>query len=165
MSTDSRGNACIEIACGLAAELIRKFGEVRLCAFGTSMAPSILPGDLVVIQRAGFDEIIPGEVVLFSREGRLFIHRVIDRKAFSAGGDAVAPCLVTRGDRLCRNDPPISSGDLLGRVVHVERGRRTVELPAQPRGFHRCLARLLRTSDRATYLYLRLARYWRVIHA
>ena len=66
MLTDHQGNASIELASGLAEEVVRTHGEVRLRAFGTSMVPSILPGDLVSIRSASLQEIFPGEVVLFS---------------------------------------------------------------------------------------------------
>ena len=89
MRADIQGNASIELACGLAEEVVRAFGEVRLRVFGTSMVPSILPGDLVLIQRANLHEISAGEVVLFLQNGRLFVHRVVDRKV-------VAPRAVPR---------------------------------------------------------------------
>ena len=86
MRADIQGIASIELACGLAEEVVRAFGEVRLRVFGTSMAPSILPGDLVLIQRASLDEILPGQVVLFLQRGRLFVHRVVDRKIAATAG-------------------------------------------------------------------------------
>jgi signal peptidase I len=129
--------------------------------FGTSMVPSIHPGDLLTIQRAGLAEISPGEVVLFLQKERLFVHRVVDRK-FAGTRDSLAEsCLITRGDRLRHDDPPVSSAELLGRVVCVERDNRKVEIPSQRS--NRLMVRLLQTSDRATYLYLRLAACWRTL--
>jgi signal peptidase I len=159
MRADSQGNASIETGCGLAEEVIRAFGEVRLRVFGTSMVPSILPGDLVLIQRASLDTISPGEVVLFLQKGRLFVHRVVDRKGAATSGRPEDSCLITRGDRLRHEDPPVSSHELLGRVVSLERDHRKVELIAH--GSTRLIVRLLQSSDRVTYLYLRLAAAWR----
>ena len=159
MRADSQGNASIEMACGLAEEVVRAFGEVRLRVFGTSMVPSILPGDLVLIQRASLDEISPGEVVLFFQKGRLFVHRVVERKVLAASGRPEESCLITRGDRLRHEDPPVTSSELLGRVVSIERDDRIVELPAHEPD--RMIVRLLQSSDRVTYLYLRLAAAWR----
>jgi len=93
----------------------------------------------------------------------LFIHRVVDRQVSSTADSLEEPCLITRGDRLAHNDPPVTSRELLGRVVSVERGNRRVELLAQPVRANRLIIRLLRTSDRATFLYLRIAAYWRAI--
>jgi signal peptidase I len=159
---NGRGNVPAALASGLAGEVVRTFGEVRLRVFGTSMAPSILPGDLISIQRAGLREIFPGEVVLFSQKGRFFVHRVVCRaecldEPFAAQGE---PCLITRGDRLCHNDPPVSSSELLGRVISIERDGRQVESTAQPSGWKRVIVRLLQTSDYATYAYVRLAALW-----
>jgi hypothetical protein len=153
-------NLSMTLACGLASEVVRTFGEVRLRVFGTSMVPSILPGDLISVQRAGPSEISLGEIALYSRDGRLFAHRVVAR----VGGHD-DPRLVTRGDRLSQHDPPISSFELLGRVTSIqhgdERGYRKVRPAAHLNGWEQMILRVLRTSDRATYLYLRLAGYWR----
>jgi len=152
----------VALACGLAGEVVRTYGELRLRVFGTSMAPSILPGDLISVQRAGLREISPGEIVLFLQQGRLFVHRVVRSvdtppEPFAAQGE---PCLITRGDRLGHNDPPVSSSEFLGRVTSVERGTRRIACPTQPSGWQRVLVRLLQTSDYATYLYVRLATVW-----
>jgi len=72
-------NESTTLACSLAGEVVRRFGKVRLRVFGTSMLPSILPGDLISVQRAGLSGISSGEIVLYSREGRLFAHRVVGR--------------------------------------------------------------------------------------
>ena len=151
-------NVSKAVACGMAEEVVRAFGKVRLRVFGTSMVPSILPGDLISIQRADLCEILQGGIVLFSQNGRLFVHRVVSRSS-SLG----TPCLITRGDRLCHNDPPVFFSELLGRVVSVERGNHQVKSIAPPSGWRRVMGRLLRTSDRATYLYLRLATCWRTL--
>jgi len=161
MLMSAPGNPSIELASALAGEIVRTFGEVRLCAFGTSMVPSILPGDVMAIRKADLQEVSRGEVVLFSQRGRLFIHRVVDRELSSTADCIEETCLITRGDRLCHNDPPVFSRDLLGRVVSVERGNRKVQLLAQPNLPIPWIARLLRASDRATYFYLRLAACWR----
>jgi signal peptidase I len=155
MLTGRVGSASIESACGLAEEVVRKFGEVRLRVSGTSMVPSILPGDLVSIQRASLREISPGEIVVFLRKGRFIVHRVVDRKAAVVECSSTAPCLITRGDRLRQDDTPVSALELLGRVISIERDNRKVELPAT--GSNHPIVRLLQASDRLTHFYLRLA--------
>ena len=146
-----------KLASVLAGEIVRNFGEVRLRVSGTSMMPSLLPGDLLSVQRASVSEISSGEIVLCSREERLFAHRVVAR-----WGSPGEPLLITRGDRLNHNDPPVCSPELLGRVTSIQRGRgRGVRQVAQPCGPDYLMLRALRSSDRATYLYLRLAALWR----
>jgi signal peptidase I len=159
MRTDRQGNASIALGCGLTEEVVRTFGEVRLRVIGTSMVPSILPGDFVSIRRASLQDISPGEVVLFLRNGRLVIHRVVDRKVASTSDTPEELFLITRGDRVRHDDPPVSSTEFLGRVVSIERDNRKVEFPAI--GSNHLVVRLLQSSDRATYLYLRLASCWR----
>lgn len=146
------------LTCGLAEELVRRFGEVRLRVFGTSMLPSIFPGDLIYVQRAAISEISSGEIVLYSRQGRLFAHRVI-----ACGGSAAQPLLITRGDRLRHDDSPVSSSELLGRVTSVGRGEHYVKPSAQASKSNEPLLRLLQLSDRATYVYLRLTLLWRIL--
>jgi signal peptidase I len=145
----------------LVEEVVRSFGKVRLRVLGTSMAPAVLPGDLVSVRRVDLDEISAGEMVLFLQNERLFVHRVVSRNVVSATGNTEELCLITRGDRLRHDDPPVSSKELLGRVVSIERDNRNVELA--PHGSNRLFARLLRASDRATYLHLRLRACWRTL--
>jgi signal peptidase I len=150
-----------KLAGRLAEDVVRTFGEVRLRAFGTSMAPAILPGDLISIQRAGLRDISPGEVVLFSQDNRLFIHRVVSQSVISMRNYPGEPCLITRGDRLGHDDPPVISSELLGRVISIQRGNRQAKPVAQPGRLNRLMTRLLRSSDRTTYLYIRLAAWLR----
>jgi signal peptidase I len=154
---NSRQDSSTAVASGLAEEVVRTFGQVRLRAFGTSMVPAILPGDLISIQRAGLAEISSGQIVLYSKKDRLFIHRVVRHSVISISGNVNEPCLITRGDRLLQDDPPVTSSELLGRVVFIERGKIQFKPEAQPSGCRSLFARVLRSSDRATYLYLRLA--------
>ena len=81
--------------CDPAADVIRRFGALRLRVNGFSMPPSIWPGDTsrVIAYR-------PGDVVLYSRNGRLFVHRVVEM----SGG-----AVVTRGDSMLDADPPVAS--------------------------------------------------------
>lgn len=138
----------------LAEEVVRSFGEVRLRVLGTSMAPSVLPGDVVSVRRAKLEEMSVGEIVLFSRGGRFFVHRVVSVCAASA-----IRCLITRGDRLGYDDPPVNSSEFLGRVVSIERGNRSVGITES--GSNWLMARLLQSSDRATYLYVGIIAGWR----
>jgi signal peptidase I len=154
-------NARQNASTALVEEVVRSIGEVRLRALGTSMVPAMLPGDLVSIRRANLNEISAGEVVLFLQNRRLFVHRVVGRNEVSSAGNPEEYCLITRGDRLSHYDPPVSTRELLGRVVSIERDNRNIELA--PHGSNCLYARLPRVSDRATNLYLRLGACWRTI--
>jgi signal peptidase I len=161
MRTGSQENASIKLACGLTEEVVRTFGEVRLRVIGTSMVPSILPGDFVSIRRAKLQDISQGEVVLFLRNGQLIIHRVVGRKAAATADSPGESRLITRGDRVRQDDPPVSSLELLGRVFCIERGFLKLE-PLESES-NPLIVRLLQSSDRLTYLYLRVAACWRTL--
>jgi signal peptidase I len=148
-----RENVAATLACGLTGDIVRTFGEVRLRVFGTSMVPAILPGDLISVQRAGVPEISIGEIVLYSRDGRLFVHRVVGAARLSDEAR-----LITRGDRLRYDDPAVSSAELVGRVSCVERRAAKVDFGAWHGEWTRPLFGLLRASDFATNFYVRLAR-------
>jgi signal peptidase I len=135
-------------ACQLAAEVAGQFGGVRLRVSGTSMTPAVRPGDVLAVEKASFSQVDTGEIVVFARDGRLVAHRLV----------AKTEChLITRGDRTRRNDSPVSVAEFVGRVTDVERGGTPVQARKRPSIAQQAIARVLRFSDRATYLYLRLA--------
>ncbi len=140
------------LACALAGDVVRTFGEIRLRVFGTSMVPSILPGDLISVQRADSAEISTGEIVLYERKGRIFAHRVVNFTASPA-----LSFLITRGDRLQHNDPPVSPDELLGRVISIQRGNSQWRPAPRLSGWKRAIIHIFQNSDLATYLYVRLA--------
>jgi len=104
----------------LAAELLQRGERMSLRVRGSSMLPSLFPGDLLTFRRCAPEEIVVGDIVLFMREGRCFVHRVAERMA---GGSDVR--LRTRGDALPGLDPPLIETEVIGRLFTVERkGRR-----------------------------------------
>jgi signal peptidase I len=147
-------------ACHLVSEAVRKAGRVRLRVSGASMVPSMRPGDLITVERACAEEISPGEIVVFAREGRLVVHRVTAKVPATAGNPGeplLKTRLLTRGDRARRDDPLVSSSELLGRVTQIRRGSRAVRLRTRLSAAEQVFCRLLRISDRATSLYLRVS--------
>jgi len=100
----------------LAAEVLRSGGTVRLKAWGTSMLPTLWPGDLLTIENANPAEIAPGEIVLLRRDHRFFVHRLAEKRM-----DQGAVHWVTRGDAVGKKDPPAVESELLGRVSGIER--------------------------------------------
>jgi len=104
-----------ECGCSLAAEVLEQNGTVRVRVSGQSMLPTLWPGDTLTIQSKGLGDAEPGELVLFDRDGRFFIHRLISK---SASNDF----FVTRGDCMVQNDPEVPAENFLGTVVRVVRG-------------------------------------------
>lgn len=146
-------------ACALVAELVRKYGVLRLHAVGTSMLPAIHPGDLLSVQRVDVKEILKGDVVVYAREEALIVHRVVKVMATVSP----EPYLITRGDRLLRDDPQVLSPELIGRVSLVQRGQRSPSLRPLPSAAQQVLCLALRNSDLATYFYLRVSAFCREI--
>src|ERR1700694_5722465 len=90
----------------LAAEVLSSGGTIRLQALGTSMLPSIWPGDVLSIERKADEEIVPGDIVLVARQNRFFVHRLIERNNAH---------WITRGDALPCNDEPAEEVQVLGK--------------------------------------------------
>lgn len=104
----------------LTAELLTRGERMSLRVRGASMLPSLFPGDLLTFRRCAPEEIVVGDIVLFVREGRCFVHRVAERMAGGASSR-----LRTRGDALPVCDAPLIETEVLGRLATVERkGRR-----------------------------------------
>jgi signal peptidase I len=138
------------IILNLAVEVLRTFGELRFAALGASMLPAIFPGDTLIVRRETARSARRGDVVLFFREGRFCAHRLVDK--MEEGGRL---SLITRGDALCKNDPPLAENELLGRVTAVVRGWKRIELGEQPAASEVLLRWAVRRSGSAVKWLLR----------
>jgi hypothetical protein len=138
---------------GLAAEVLRNNGKLRLVARGHSMLPTLWPGDLLHIEATAFDRVHPGDVVLFGRDDRFYIHRILSRG--EAGDGSARPSLVTRGDSMPEEDAPVFAEELLGRVVSLERRGKVSPVPGCSR-MRRALGQMLGSSDRLRSVALRI---------
>jgi hypothetical protein len=142
---------------GLAAEMLRCHGTLQLKAWGTSMLPSVWPGDLLTIQTAAFDEVVPGDIVLVRRDNRFFLHRLVERRR-------VQDCFswITRGDAMYDCDPPAAASELLGRVAGIRRGNRSFVPSRRVSQLHSVLAWMLCRWGRFRNLALRMhaGRLW-----
>jgi hypothetical protein len=128
-------DTCDEVRCSLAAEALRSCGELKLRAAGVSMLPTLWPGDILTAQSFRPEEVEPGEIVLYMRQDRFFIHRVVSKNA--SRDEAF---LITRGDCMSENDPPVGKRELLGRITEVRRAN-SVFLPGRKLSlFRRLLA-------------------------
>ncbi len=126
-----------ELYCEMAAEVLRDWGTLQFRALGSSMIPSLWPGDILKVCPGEVADVEAGEIVLFSRESLLVAHRVV-RNCGSA--------LITRGDSLPFTDPPVRS-ELLGRVVGLIRDGKEIQLQPGLSPRLRLLAYLVRHSS------------------
>lgn len=133
----------------LIADVLHRFGEARVRVTGSSMLPSIWPGDVLTIRRRAIREVRTGEIAVFTRHDRLFAHRVVAH----AGRR-----LVTQGDAVPSRDAPVNEAELLGAVVSVSRDGRNARPPKDPRLAGRLVAALFRRSSRVNMLLQRLGR-------
>ncbi|HXY49139.1 MAG TPA: S24/S26 family peptidase [Terriglobales bacterium] len=131
----------------LAVEVLEKSGCLQLSARGHSMLPTLWPGDVLTIRTQTIDQTRVGDIVLFARGGRFFVHRIV--RVSRASGE-----FITRGDAMPQEDGSLRSDELLGSVMSVTRFRKNV--PVHACSWLRRLAGLsLAYSDRLRSLVLR----------
>lgn len=139
-----------EVVATLAAEILRSFGEFQFVAWGSSMVPSIFPGDTLVVRRETSEGARNGDIMVFVRDGRFYAHRLVDKA--EEGGPIR---LIARGDALDKNDPPFAQNEMLGRVAVVIRGRKRIELDQHPSVSQRPLRWIVQRSRSSVKLLLR----------
>ena len=125
--------------CELALEVLRRFGALRLCVSGTSMYPAIRPGDTLWLHVCDADSANAGDLLLFKRRDRLFVHRMVGR------ADAF---VVTQGDALSEPDAPVDPVDVVGRVSRILRRGRIIRPPRSPSLAGRALVRWASVRER-----------------
>jgi signal peptidase I len=109
------------------AAKIRASGSACFRVLGASMFPWIRSGDFVFVRRSDFSRASVGQVILYERDQRLFVHRVIRSLQNESAGRS-GSCLITKGDALDGKDAPVSEAEFLGRVTRVHRGKRHIDL-------------------------------------
>ncbi len=146
---------CEDPRLDLVAEVLRSRGTVRLRALGTSMLPSIWPGDVLSIENRPSEQMVPGDIVLIMRGSRFFVHRLVERRD---GKDLYR--WITRGDALPRNDPPAETPELLGRVSGIRRGTHMIIPRRRISLLTRMLAWMLCHCDQFRNVALRIYSSW-----
>lgn len=107
------------------AKALLEHGRVSLRVQGASMLPWVRPGDIAVIRRITPENARCGDVVLFRRGSRLFVHRIVEKKGAAEGGR-----ILCKGDAHAQPDGVVKFHELLGRVVSLYRGGRRIDLDA-----------------------------------
>ena len=127
--------------CHLAAEVLQNFGTLRLQVMGWSMLPTIWPGDVVVIEKAESSSVSGGDIVLFGRDKRLFVHRVVKKRV--EGTTQV----LTQGDAMPVSDPALDERELMGKVTLIVRNGRSIRPTTKLGVRDRVVASLARQSE------------------
>lgn len=97
----------------LLKRVVETQGLCRIPVTGSSMDPVISEPSQVVIEYVPFAQVECGDVVAFTIETDLLVHRVVARTEIT---------LITSGDNLDLLDPPVHERDYIGRVggQHIE---------------------------------------------
>ena len=131
-----------DLRLALARQALQTAGHLRIRAFGSSMLPAILPGDLLTFRAATLADALPGHIVLTATDDNAWrVHRIA-----AVDGDWV----VTRGDALRHRDPPLPCASLLGVLEAQQRGKRILAIDRSPN-------RLLPSTTRWLLRHLPLA--------
>ena len=131
------------LRCELATEILQTSGKLTLQVTGWSMLPTIFPGDTLIIERCSAASTCEGDIVLVSRDGRLFVHRLLEKTRESDRSSSIR----TRGDSMPTIDPPVTEEQLMGRVSAIERNGRRMTPTRSLHGLCRVVAALVRRSD------------------
>jgi hypothetical protein len=83
------------------------------------MAPLVELGDVVLIQRADWEDLRRGDLLLVEQGGDFLVHRLVAADAHGVR---------TKGDNASHADLPLAPQAVLGRVAAVEKGGRRIEL-------------------------------------
>jgi signal peptidase I len=131
-------------------DALRSHGAVRMRVLGTSMVPTIWPGDLVEVQ-GGCGGVLLGDIVLAMRDEAFYMHRVV-RVEESTQRVRVT----TRGDAMQSSDPPTLGENILGKVVRINHHGKHVEPASCPSVLNGLIAWAFRTFSPVRILLLRM---------
>jgi len=122
--------------------------RVWLRVQGSSMLPWVRPGDVAILRKVSPDEIACGDIVLFARDGRFIVHRVVERCVRNGRS-----LLVTKGDGNPHPDNALIPSEILGRVERIYRGDRRIDFHSREK---RALGMLIAHVSRNSRFWLAL---------
>jgi signal peptidase I len=99
---------------GVSEELLNDGFNVRISTRGPSMFPLIQTGDRITITPGNCFGV--GDIIVFKREGQMICHRLVE--VFEKGG---IKYYQTRGDSFFSLDEPVTSDQVLGKVLKIEK--------------------------------------------
>ena len=118
----------------LITELLRDGHKVSFCAPGHSMFPTIMANETIMVEPIEPETVRTGDIILYRTNGRLIAHRVVGINMFSDNrssshsefgpqSSTLSPLhfFTFRGDACLSCDRPVKAGQILGKVVSIER--------------------------------------------
>ena len=108
----------------VSTELLRSGQSIRFRAPGRSMHLTIKEGEIITVQPVAPSAVKIGDIILYRFEGGVIAHRVVRIERGEDGGSR----FILRGDASGVPDEPVEPSQVLGKVVSVERGGRSIDL-------------------------------------
>ena len=102
-----------QIASTLARSAKTDIDQIKLQVISGSMAPLLEVGDTVIVILASIALLQRGDIIVVVRNDEFVTHRLVDRRG---------ECLFTKGDRFRHFDAPVTSEELIGKVIGVYKG-------------------------------------------
>ena len=112
-----------EIELTLIKESLEKIKMVRFRALGSSMFPFIKNGDIITVKYINSKDIVIGDILLYQRDEKFFVHRLIDKRRNNNN-----IYYITKGDNLPNSDLPIEISSIKGKVVEIQNDKRRISL-------------------------------------
>jgi len=113
--------------CSAALGMWKESGRrIRLQVATDSMMPIIRPGDSVIIRMGNVDRVRPGDIVAYTRNDRVFVHRLL--RVTLRGGHR---CFWQQGDALS-GWGSFDEEAFVGMVESVYRGRTVLHMDREP---------------------------------
>lgn len=107
----------------LSTELLGRGKRVRFRAPGRSMYPTIRENEAITVEPVAPQDVKVGDIILYRSGESVVAHRVI--RIERGKGDTLR--FILREDTWGTLDTPIEAGQILGKVVSVERAGRNVD--------------------------------------
>ncbi|MFH0803190.1 MAG: S24/S26 family peptidase [bacterium] len=98
--------------------------SLKIRVLSGSMAPAIMPNDLMKVVKCNHKKLAPGDLVLAISGDELMPRRVISKEKTEDNQDNYVFTL--KGDALKETDPPSSNKSILGKIIQLERNGRTI---------------------------------------
>ena len=110
----------------LITELLQEGYKVNFSAPGHSMFPTIMANETIMVEPIDPGTVRLRDIILYRTNGRLIAHRVIRIEKEKNGAVTEFPSanrlqFVVRGDASRSCDDPVKAGQILGKVVSIER--------------------------------------------
>ncbi len=107
-------------------DLLKSGQSVRFQAPGRSMTPTIREDETITVDPVSASTVRKGDIILYSNKTGVIAHRVVRIQKKDA---SLQPhSFILRGDASITDDKPVAPGQVLGKVVLVERGGRSIAL-------------------------------------